>query len=409
MDLILKKLLNKEFTMSLPYYISWAKQKDATTFEIESVDGVKIKTSNGHELIDMTSISYQAHFGHNHPTIIKYIKEQLDTIPMSSPKGIYPYKNEATLELLNYMDKVDGKIFYTTSGAESVENALKIARDITKKKIVLARKNSYHGATLGALSATGDWRNPAHLTPEGWVIRIPEPTEVDAIAKTREIILKNDHQNIAAIIIETITGGNGVYSGSNEWWIGLRALCDEFNIMLIMDEVVCGFERTGKPFGYMHYSVEPDLICLAKGISGGMIPFGAVWTSKKIAEHYEENILCCGLTNYAHPLGIAAMRGVLAIVKDPAFLKNLKHVEHKFHNHLDKLKAFTIVKDIRVKGMLCAIDLTKTIDAKKFFKKGLYLVAQTNRIILAPPLIINENELNEAMKRLLEVLKEENE
>ena len=298
---------------TLPYYISWSKQKGASSFIIASVDGVRIKTEEGIELIDMTSISYQAHFGHNHPTIIKHIKSQLDTIPMSSPKGIYPGKNDATYDLLNYMGKLEGKIFYTTSGAETVENALKIARDITKKKIVLARKTSYHGATQGALTVTGDWRNTSHVLPEDWVVRIPEPTEIDAIKKTRKIIEETGGEKIAAIIIETVTGGNGVYYGDQAWWDGLSQLCDEFKILLIMDEVVCGFNRTGKPFGYMHYDVHPDMICLAKGITGGMVPFGALWTSSKIAEHYEENILSCGLTNYAHPLGIAAMKSFCPI------------------------------------------------------------------------------------------------
>jgi taurine--2-oxoglutarate transaminase len=325
---------------------------------------------------------------------------------MSSPKGIYPHKNETTKALLSYMQKESGKIFYTTSGAESVENALKIARDITKKKIVLARSKSYHGATLGALSVTGDWRNPAHMTPSDWVVRIPEPSEVDAIKKTRDIILKTGADQIAAIIIETITGGNGVYAGSKDWWQGLKNLCQEFNILLIMDEVVCGFERTGKPFGYMHYGVEPDLICLAKGITGGMIPFGAVWTSKTIAEYYEDNILCCGLTNYAHPLGMAAMRGVLEIVQNKSFLENLRLVEKVFKVELEKLKNLSIVKEIRVHGLLCAVDLHKSVDAKKFFDRGLYLISQPNRIILAPPLIITEPLLFEGMSKIYKVLEE---
>lgn len=392
--------------MNLPFYVSWSKQKEAPSFEIASVDGVTITTTEGKQIIDMTSISYQAHFGHNHPVIIKHIKNQLDSIPMSSPKGIYPNKIEATNALLKYMDKTDGKIFYTTSGAETVENALKIARDISKKRIVLARSNSYHGATLGALSATGDWRNPAHMTPQNWVVRIPEPDVTDALSKTREIILKTGPDQIAAIIIETITGGNGVYSGTNEWWVGIKKLCTEFNILLIMDEVVCGFERTGKPFGYMHYTVEPDMICLAKGITGGMIPFGALWTSKKIAEHYEDNILCCGLTNYAHPLGVAAMSGVLEIVNDKKFITNLRSVESIFKKELDLLKKLPIVKEIRVHGMLCAVDLHQSIDGKKFMNDGLYLVSQTKRIILAPPLIISETFLLEAMKRLRHVLEE---
>jgi taurine--2-oxoglutarate transaminase len=322
---------------------------------------------------------------------------------MSSPKGIYPHKNKTTLELLQYMEKEDGKIFYTTSGAESVENALKIARDITKKKIILARKNSYHGATLGALSVTGDWRNPAHLTPTDWVVRIPEPYESDALKNTREAIIKTGPENIAAMILETITGGNGVYAGTKEWWLGIRDLCTEFKILLIMDEVVCGFGRTGLPFGYMHYGVEADLICLAKGITGGMVPFGAVWTTSKIAEYYEENVLCCGLTNYAHPLGLAAMRGVLEIVHDKNFQDNLKRIETIFKSELLKLKSLSIVKDVRVHGLLAA---NKGIEGKKFFQKGLYLVAQANRIILAPPLIMTEPILRKGMDKIYEVLKE---
>ncbi|MBY0412949.1 MAG: aminotransferase class III-fold pyridoxal phosphate-dependent enzyme, partial [Bdellovibrionales bacterium] len=315
-------------------------------------------------------------------------------------------KNETTFELLNYMGKLEGKIFYTTGGAETVENALKIARDITKKKIVLARQTSYHGATLGALGVTGDWRNSSHELPQDWVVRIPEPHAEDAIKKTREIILKTGGDKIAAIIIETVTGGNGVYYGDQHWWSGIRALCDEFGILLIMDEVVCGFGRTGKAFGYMHYNVLPDMICLAKGITGGMIPFGALWTNSKIANHYEENILSCGLTNYAHPLGMAALKGVLEIVKDSDFQANLVKVEKLFAHLLDDLKTLKPVKEIRVKGMLAAVDLDRTIDAKKFFEKGIYLVAQKNRIILAPPLIISETDLLVAMKNISDVISE---
>jgi taurine--2-oxoglutarate transaminase len=238
------------------------------------------------------------------------------------------------------------------------------------------------------------------------VVRIPEPDHADALSITREIILKTGPQNIAAIILETITGGNGVYAGTNEWWMGLKKLCVEFNILLIMDEVVCGFERTGKSFGYMHYECEPDLICMAKGITGGMIPFGALWTSSKIADYYEDNILCCGLTNYAHPLGVAAMSGVLEIVNDKNFIADLRQLEKIFKTELEKLKILPIVKEIRVQGMLSAIDLHQSIEAKKFFKNGLYLVSQKDRIILAPPLIITVPLLIEAMNRLTQVLKE---
>lgn len=390
-----------------PFFFTWVKQKNPLRFSIASVDGVKIITETGHELIDMSSISYQASFGHNHPTIIRHIKEQLDTVPMSAPRGIFPGKIDATQELLKYMDKKDGKIFYATGGAEAVENALKIARDVSKKKLILARDISYHGATLGALSATGDWRNKAHFIPSrDWVVRIPEPSEPDAIAKTRQLILDHGKDNFAAFIIETITGGNGVYAGTQEWWDGISDLCKEFGILLIMDEVICGFARTGVSFGYMNYNVKPDIITLAKGITGGMVPFGAVWVSHNIADYYMSNVLACGLTNYAHPLGIAAMSGVLEIVQDFEFQKHLQHICTVFKKELEKLKELPEVAEVRFQGMLAAVDLNVDIQWKTFFDKGIHLATQNKRIVLAPPLIITEAELIEGMNRFKLALKE---
>jgi taurine--2-oxoglutarate transaminase len=305
------------------------------------------------------------------------------------------------------MDRPDGKIFYTTGGAETIENALKIARDISGKKIILARKNSYHGATLGALSVTGDWRNPAHLTTTDWVVRIPEPDVTNAVNETRKIILETGPENIAAMILETITGGNGVIIPTQEWYSGIQKLCHEFNIILILDEVVCGFNRTGHPFAYQHYNdLLPDMICLAKGISGGMIPFGALWISSKLAKNYDDKILCCGLTNYAHPLGLAAMAGVLEIVNDIKFQENLLQVQTLFLSEVENFKSLKVVKEIRVHGMLCAVDLHESVEWKKFFENGIYLVSQPNRLILAPPLIIDPKTLIEAMTKIFNVLKE---
>lgn len=391
-----------------PYYISWTKQNNASTFEITGVNGVWVKSlkeGKPHDLIDMSSISYQAHFGHTPKIIIDEISKQLYSIPLSSPKGIYPQKDQTTNDLLDYMKKPDGKIFYTTGGAETIENALKIARQMTKRKIVLARKNSYHGATLGALAVTGDWRNPAHLTPTDWVVRIPEPHEDPELVQTKEIIQKIGKENIAAIILETITGGNGVIIPEKSWWKTIGEIASANNILLIMDEVVCGFERTGKSFGYEHYEVTPDMICLAKGISGGIIPFGALWTSKKIADFYEEEILVCGLTNYAHPLGVAALRGVLKTINDLEFKTTLNKGRELFKMRMEKLRDISGVNAIRVIGHLAAIETNATISAKEFFNEGLYLVAQEKRIILAPPLIIKEDELNLAMDKIENVLK----
>lgn len=392
--------------LEYPFYFTWTKQKNPLRFRIKSVNGVKINTTHNHEIIDMSSISYQASFGHNHPKIIKEIKKQLDLVPMSAPRGIYSIKIKTTNDLLRYMGKKDGKIFYTTGGAETVENALKIARDVTKKKIVLARSISYHGATLGALAATGDWRNTAHQIPENWVVRIPEPSEENAIEKTREIILKAGPENIAAFILETITGGNGVWEASKKWWDGIKKLCKEFGILLILDEVVCGFGRTGLPFGYMHYKLNPDIICMAKAITGGMIPFGAVWTKEYIHSYYTSHVMACGLTNYAHPLGLAAMKGVLDICQDEKFQTHLEKICHVFKQQLDIIKKMPEVKAVRYKGMMAAVDLNVDIEWKKFYDHGIHLATQNKRIVIAPPLIIKEKDLIEGFRRFKNALKE---
>lgn len=391
-----------------PFFFTWSSQNHASFFPVDRVDNTFIysKTNTGEtkELIDMSSISYQASFGQNHPTIIKHIQKQLTQIPLAAPKAIFPGKVETTQNLLKYLGRDlnnnPGKIFYTTSGAESVENALKIARQITGKKIVLAREISYHGATLGALGATGDWRNKAHVLPENWVVRIPEPHAPDAILETKKIIQHYKKENIAALIIETVTGGNGVYEGSDDWWKGIELLCRENNIVLILDEVVCGFHRTGLPFGFMNYPVTPDIVCMAKAISGGIVPFGAIWTSGPLAQHYDEHILACGLTNYAHPLGIAALQGVLEIVSSLDFKRNLIELCHSFHSELEDFKQHPAVTAIRYKGMLGAIELKDDIKWQQLFNSGISLATQNKKLVLAPPLVMTKSILKEGMNRL---------
>lgn len=391
--------------MELPYFLTWAKQKDAHFFKMDRAHSSTFYTDDK-DIIDLSSISYQAHFGFNPPPIIKAIKDQLDFLPITSPKANFKGKIEITNKLLNYMKLPNGKIFYTTGGAETIENALKMARQISGKKIVLSRAQSYHGATMGALLATGDWRNPPHLLPrEEWSVRIPEPYEEKAIEKTRDIILKYGPENIAAFILETITGGNGVIIPTSEWWEGIQKLCDEFHIFLILDEVVCGFMRTGLPFGFHHYNLRPDFITCAKGISGGLIPFGALWTNPKIADYYKDTILSCGLTNYGHPLGIAALGAVLDWLEEETFIQEIKKRENQLSNFLNSIQSFSCVTKTRQMGLLAAIDLTTTISPQALLNHGLYIVTQTNRLILAPALTISEAELDLGCERLAHVLK----
>ncbi len=393
--------------MTYPFFFTWTKQKGADHFNLVAGKGPILITDKKREVFDLSSLSFQAAFGLNDPYISKKIKDQLGKISVTSPKAVYPLKLNSTkrlLELVEGKKKTIGKIFYTVSGAESVENALKFARQVKNRKGILARKVSYHGATLGALSVTGDWRNEGHFTVDEWTIRIPEPKDDPQCIKTREIILKFGPKNIAAFCLETVTVGNGVHIPEKIWWENIQKLCEEFDLFLILDEVACGFGRTGKPFGFQQWNLKPDLVTMSKVISGGMVPFGAVWVSPKIWKSYEENVLSFGLTNYAHPLGLAAMDAVLDYFKNKKFLENKKNLTKVFNEKIKKIKKLPCVIETRNIGLLAAVDLKYKVNWKLFFENGIYLFCKPKMLVLCPPYCYSPKQLGVAMDKLIRVL-----
>jgi taurine---2-oxoglutarate transaminase len=391
-----------------PYFITWTKQNDQSgLIALRAVDGPYLLTQDNTTLADLTSVSYQASFGQHHPHLTQKIIEQARSFCVASPKAEFELKERATVRLLDYLQlNQAGRIFYTLSGAESIENALKMARQLTQKKIILARKNSYHGASLGALSVTGDWRNPAHFTVDEWTTRIPEPHEDPDLSQTRAIIEKVGAQNICGFCLETITGGNGVIIPSVTWWQGIQALCDEFGLKLILDEVITGFHRTSRPLAWHHYPfLKPHYICLAKAITGGMIPFGALWVDEGEACHYdEERVLCQGLTSYAHPLGLAAMEGVLDLLQDPEFLEHHAKLNETFGQSLIAFKNLKCVSDVRSIGLLAAIDTTISVPKNKIHEACLTLINQGQRLLLCPAFTFEVDNLKTHLQELFDVL-----
>lgn len=388
-----------------PFYFTWTKQLNALKIDIKGAKNSYYITSDDKKLYDLSSTSYHIAFGHSHPKIKKAIKNQLNTLPMSSPKGVFDLKVTATNKLLKLIN-LPGKILYTTSGAESVENALKIARQITGKTIVLARKNSYHGATLGALSVTGDWRNKEHKTISNWTKRIPEPLQDPECRALEKLILKVGPQKIAAICLETIIGGNGVYTAPDSWWIALNKLKKKYDFLIILDEIVCGFGRTGKPFAFQHTRVKPDLICMAKVITGGYIPFGALWTTHKISKYYDKNTFACGLTNYAHPLGLSAMNAVLDELTNKDFSKRLLELENELVSIKEKISDLEVVTEVRQVGLIMAIDLNKSVEFNKFIDEGILIAIVGQRLVIAPPYVMGKSKLRELLNKVYKILKE---
>jgi taurine---2-oxoglutarate transaminase len=389
------------------YFYTWTDQTKVQNFELHSTKDHQLKIDDNKEVYDLSSMSCQSSFGYSCKEIISAIQKQLTTLPMASPKADFKLKEDVTNKLISLLN-LDGKIFYTISGAESIENALKIARQIKKKQVIVARNKSYHGATLGALSLTGDWRNKEHETIDDWTLRVLEPCDDPDASLAIEAMEKLGIDKIAAICLETITGGNGVFEASQVWWDNISKFCKTKNIFLILDEVICGFYRTGKAFGFQHYNLKPDFIALSKSISGGYIPFGALWTSNDVAKYYDTNILSCGLTNYAHPLGLAALDAIIKLTTDSHFKETMNENISILKESLSEIKNVNRVKTVRQIGLLAAIDLETSQSFKDILNKGLYLMTSDKRIILAPALNYNPKQLKSALKLLHKILEEEN-
>ncbi len=387
------------------YYHTWGCQPAAEPFRVERAEGDEFVLEDGRRIYDFISTSFQTNFGHSHPLIRDAVRRQLETMPIASPRAAFELKERASARLNDAVGLPGGKVFYTVSGSESVENALKMARQITGRTKIAARKKSYHGASLGALSVTGDWRNQPHFTLDEQTVRIPEPDEDPDLETTRRIFAEVGGDHIAALILETISGTNGVAIPPQSWYDGLTELCRAHGVLLIIDEVLCGFGRTGPLFAFQPYQLQPDLICMSKGITGGYIPFGAVWTGPRVVDYYGVEPLTCGLTSYAHPLGLAALDAVMDIFSDQAFQQNKSALENQLAQTLDEVANWESVREVRCRGLLAAIELDRPGPSwDVLFHHGLHAYSKSNTLIIAPPLVSTPQRLARATQTLLDLL-----
>lgn len=384
------------------HFYTWTAQKDALKIPVKSVFDYGPILANGKKIYDLVSTSFHMNYGHKNLRLNQAIQKQLNQFVNVTPKASHPLKDKVSEKLVKLLELDEGKIFYTLSGSESVENALKMARQIRQAPIILARKNCYHGATLGAISATGDWRNTENLTVDDWAKRIPDHLEDPDGSQTEQLIQSIGPDKIAALILETVPGANGVYIPSVSWMKKIRNITTQYGIFLILDEVICGLYRTQKPFGFHHYQLTPDFVCMAKGLTGGHIPLGAVWASKEIANYYETRILACGLTNYAHPLGLACLNEILDMVQEQDFQDNLNLLCKTLKTNLETLKKDPSVKEIRIIGLLAAIELHEFDWATlpRFLDQGLYVYLKSPNIFVAPSFNYPPDLLDQKLKEL---------
>jgi taurine---2-oxoglutarate transaminase len=405
--------------MDFPFFFTWSAQNAVKPVELTGGDGAWFTTSDGSRWLDLGSLSYQVNAGHGRKRIVEAIKRQADELCLSTAHAVFPAKLELAERLLKMAGPGFSKVFFTLGGAEANENALKIARLVTGRLKLVSRYRSYHGASMGALSLTGDWRRPPMEPGIPGVIHVQdcycdrcpfgqrvETCKRECATNIGATMQLEGARSVAAVILEPVPGANGVLVPPAEYWPIVRAACDAEGALLIADEVLTGFGRLGKPFGHQHWNVMPDIITCAKGLTSGYQPLGAVIVHERVARHFDENLLSCGLTYYAHPTACAAAVETLKLYDDEQLYANAARLGPVLHRELTAVAARLGRKSfVRSLGLLGALELEAPADAWARLaselaarKLSLHNDGKRGTAIFAPPLCITEDELVRGMR-----------
>jgi taurine--2-oxoglutarate transaminase len=412
-------------------FFTWSAQRTAEPLVIERAEGSEFWTAGGKRWIDFESQVFNAHLGHAHPSVVSALHAQVDSLVVAHPAAVFESKARLGERLAEVTPPGIEKFFLTLGGAEANENAIKIARLVTGRFKILSRYMSYHGATMGALSLTGDWRRKPFEPGIPGVVRVPPPycyrcpwsLEPSSCARecqghVERTILMEGPENVAAIIVEPISGAAGGFIPPDGYLRSLRALCDEHGILLIADEVMTGFGRTGRWFGCDHDGVTPDILTMAKGITGGHAPLGAVGVTRAIAERFDDEVLPAGLTCYGHPLGCAAGVAAIDAIESESLVQRSEAMGHWLAERLkDMERRVAPVDGTRARGLYGVMELVQDAvtrtpwgrdaalrDALR--RRGLHMAVRDGRAFIAPPLVMSEALLEEGMDLLEDAIVE---
>jgi taurine---2-oxoglutarate transaminase len=418
---------------------SWSVQDALDPIPVAGGEGRYFWDYDGKRYLDFASQLVNVSIGHQHPKIVAAIKEQADKLCTIGP----PMATEARSTLARLLAEVTpGDLqmsFFTNGGAEANENAVKLARWYTGRHKVIARYRSYHGATAGAITLTGDPRRwPAEPGIPG-VVRMldpytyrcpaghPDPCPVCTGAPHLEEILQYEGAHtVAAVILEPVVGTNGIIVPPDGYLQAIREVCDRHGILLIADEVMAGFGRTGKWFGVENWDVVPDILTVAKGINSGYVPLGAMIVRKPIADWVRDKYFAGGLTYSGHPLACASAVASIEAFKEEGVVENSAEMGGVFAEKLRELQGkHPSIGDVRGLGCFWGIELVKDREtreplvpfnasgeafapvarvSKAALERGLYLMTHWNVIMVCPPLTITRDEIDEGIGILDEAL-----
>ncbi len=418
---------------------SWSKQKGIAPIAVKHAEGVYLYDYDDKRYIDFSSGLMNVNIGHGDQRITDAVVRQMQEVSYVTPSCVTKVRGDLGKKLAEICPGDLNKSFFTLCGATSIENALKLARVYTGKHKILSRYQSYHGASYAAMAASGDPRRlPADAQQAPNFIHFDLPYKYrweygeenllkEAVNTLERLIAFEGPGNIAAIVLEGESGSSGCLKYPVGYLKAVREICDKNGMLLIMDEVMSGFGRTGKWFGFQHHDVVPDMIVMAKGLTCGYLPFGCLQVSEKIASKYDEAMLPLGLTYSAHPVSCAAALETLKIYEEDNLIENAAAMGKYIEQRVEEMKVIhPSIGDFRNTGLLGCIELVKSRSTKepmapfnakpdemvvmnkvaaKIKELGMYTFVRWNYIFIAPPLIVTKEQIEEGLAIISEAIK----
>ncbi|MCZ2127284.1 MAG: aminotransferase class III-fold pyridoxal phosphate-dependent enzyme [Anaerolineales bacterium] len=422
--------LSKEYT-----FFSWSVQGQVNPIAVEKAEGIYFWDADGKRYMDFSSQLMNTNIGHQHPKVVKAIQDQAAKLCFVHPGNTTDVRAQLGKKLAEVTPGNLKKTFFALGGSEANENAIKIARFYTGRHKILAQYRSYHGATHGSIALTGDYRRLAvepvmpggvhFLNPHCYRCPFgqkPDSCKRECISHLEEIIQYEGPDKIAAIIMEGVVGSNGIIVPPDDYWPRVREICDKYGILLISDEVMSGWGRTGEWFAVDNWNVVPDIITTAKGITSGYAPLGAVIVSDKIAEFFDDKYLYAGLTYNGHALSCAAALAAIEVYEEDNLIENARTLGKYLGERLEDMKArHSSVGDVRYIGLFSTLELVADRETKKIMPapvmaevnkalraKGLFTFIMANNmgsmLFVVPPLCITKEQLDEGLAIIDEAL-----
>jgi taurine--2-oxoglutarate transaminase len=419
--------------LSLRYTLyDWQAQKAAKPIPVATAKGSTFSTPDGKRYLDFNSQLMGMNIGHGDPRVIDAIKRQAEELAYISPFMATEVRARLGQKLAELMPGDLDKSFFTLGGAEANENAIRMARMVTGRHKIVSRYRSYHGATFATITLTGDPRRWANEPGMPGVVHVLDPyhgpeRQADdaetALAYLEETFELEGPETIAAFILEPVTGTNGILIPPDGYMQGVRELCTRYGILLIADEVMTGFGRTGEWFAVNHWGVVPDLMTMAKGLTSSYLPLGAVGISPKVYEPFDEKVYYGGLTYNSHPLALATALAAIRVIEEDGLVERSRKLGEVMRGHhdelLDKHPSVGLVRNIGLFGIIELVRNRDTMEpmapfngtsaemkavAKALDERGLYTFVRWHTIMTNPPLCITEEELAEGFAIIDEAL-----